>query len=80
MQTQGLGLLKGAVRLRGDRAGAGGQPGSTELQQSHAWRQSAMYKAASPPSGQEGNEPALVLTTGTNGIRGTALDTAQEML
>lgn len=38
MQTQGLGLLEGAVRLRGDMAGAGGQPSSTELQQSHGWR------------------------------------------
>lgn len=37
MQTQGLGLLEGAVRLRGDTAGAGGQPGSIELQQSHGW-------------------------------------------
>lgn len=38
--------------------------------------QSAVHKAVSPPSGREGNEPALRLTAGTNGPQGAAPDTA----
>lgn len=61
--------------------GKEGQPGFTKLLQSHVCGgQSAVCKAASPPSGQEGNEPSLVLPAGTNGTQGAALDTDQETL